>query len=61
MSQMKEVWELGTLTHPPVNWITGVEIFGRKFEIFLKFIDRALLFSVISGHEGFLRQAYNRQ
>jgi hypothetical protein len=31
--QAKQIWALSAPTHPPLNWITGVEIFSRKFEV----------------------------
>jgi len=61
MCKAKEPQELSSLTHPPLNWITGVEIFSRQFEIFLKFIDGGLLFPAISSCETFLKRTYYRQ
>jgi hypothetical protein len=60
-NQVKQVWELSMSTHPTPNWITGVEIFSRKFEVFLKFVDRGLLFPTILSCKGFLGRTHDRQ
>jgi hypothetical protein len=57
MGQLEEVWKLTLSTHPPVDWIAGIEIFSRKFKIVFKFVGRAPLFSAILICEGFLRRA----
>jgi hypothetical protein len=38
-----------------VRKLSGIEIFGREFEIFFEFIDGELLFPAISSRERLLR------
>jgi len=33
-SKAIEVWKLSLSTGPPANWITGIKIFMREFEVF---------------------------
>jgi len=42
MSKPKQVGELSTMAHPPMDWIASVEILLRKVEEFIEFVDGCL-------------------
>ena len=41
-SEPKQVGELSTMAHPPMDWIASIKILLRKVEEFVKFVDGRL-------------------
>jgi hypothetical protein len=52
----KEIRKLGLSTHPPMNRIAPLKIFGWKLEIFIEFIDDCHGFLMETGCKVLLRR-----